>query len=483
MKIYDAVVIGAGVTGCAVARELSRYNGSFLTLERTPDVCEGTSKANSAIIHAGFDAQPGTLKARMNVRGNKMMDRLSKELDIPFKRIGALVTCLREEDLPQLKELFDRGIENGVEGLSLLTGDEARAVEPNLTDDVCGALSAETSGVVCPFELTLGLGESAAINGVEFSFDTRVTGLRREGEYWLIETEKGDIPAKTVVNAAGVYAGELHNMVCEDKLNIIPRKGEYCLLDKTAGGHVSRTVFQLPGKLGKGVLVSPTVHGNLLVGPTAVDVEDPEAANTTAEGLKEVAEKSGWAVKDVPMRQVITSFMGLRAHEEGDDFILGESADGFFDAAGIESPGLTSAPAIGEYLGGLIAEKLSLEQKESFEPMRRGVPRVAEMPIGERAVLIEKDPRYGNIICRCEEVSEGEILDAVHSVLGAKTLDGVKRRTRAGMGRCQAGFCSPRVMEILSRELGLDMTEIRKSGKDSQIVLEKTRKEAHGDGA
>ena len=477
MKMYDAVVIGAGVTGCAVARELARFKGSFLTVERRPDVCEGTSKANSAIMHAGFDAQPGSWKARMNVRGNAMMDELSRELDIPFKRIGALVVCLREEELPRLRELYDRGLANGVPGLSLITGDEARAMEPNLTDEVCGALLAESSGVVCPFELTLGMGESAAINGVEFRFDTQVTGLRREGDIWVVSTGGGDIRARAVVNAAGVYAGELHNMVCEDKLRIIPRKGEYCLLDKTAGGHVSHTVFQLPGKLGKGVLVSPTVHGNLLVGPTAADVEDPETAATTAEGLREVAEKSGLAVKNVPMRQVITSFMGLRAHEESDDFILGESAEGFFDAAGIESPGLTSAPAIGEYLAGLVAEKLGLAPNESFDPIRRGVPRVAEMPIEERAALIKRDPRYGSIICRCEEVSEGEILDAVHSTLGARTLDGVKRRTRAGMGRCQAGFCSPRVMEILSRELELDLTEIRKSGRDSQIVLEKTRKE------
>lgn len=477
MKMYDAVVIGAGVTGCAVARELARFKGSFLTVERRPDVCEGTSKANSAIMHAGFDAQPGSWKARMNVRGNAMMDELSRELDIPFKRIGALVVCLREEELPRLRELYDRGLANGVPGLSLLTGDEARAIEPNLTDEVCGALLAESSGVVCPFELTLGMGESAAINGVEFRFDTKVTGLRREGDRWIVSTDGGDFLARAVVNAAGVYAGELHNMVCEDKLRIIPRKGEYCLLDKTAGGHVAHTVFQLPGKLGKGVLVSPTVHGNLLVGPTAADVEDPETAATTAEGLREVAEKSGWAVKNVPMRQVITSFMGLRAHEESDDFILGESAEGFFDAAGIESPGLTSAPAIGEYLAGLVAEKLGLAPNEDFDPIRKGVPRVAEMPIEERAALIKRDPRYGNIICRCEEVSEGEILDAVHSTLGARTLDGVKRRTRAGMGRCQAGFCSPRVMEILSRELELDLTEIRKSGRDSQIVLEKTRKE------
>lgn len=477
MKQYDAVVIGAGVSGCAIARQLSRYKGRFLAAERALDVCEGTSKANSAIIHAGFDAEPGTWKAKMNVSGNAMMDRLAQELDIPFRRAGALVVCLSPADLPKLEALYRRGLENGVPGLSLLSGDQARELEPKLTQEVAGALLAKTSGIVCPFEMTLGLGESAAINGVEFAFDTRVEALKREPEGWRIATSRGEIFARAVVNAAGVYAGEFHNMACGDKIRIVPRKGEYCLLDKTAGQHVSRTIFQLPGRLGKGVLVSPTVHGNLLVGPTAADVEDKEETATTAQGLAEVAEKAAWAVKDIPLRQVITSFAGLRAHEAGDDFVLGESAPGFFDAAGIESPGLSSAPAIGEYIGDLVAERLGLEKNPDFEPMRRGAPRIAGLSREERGARIAEKPLYGNIICRCEEISEGEILDAIHGVIGAKTLDGVKRRTRAGMGRCQSGFCSPRVMEILARELGRDLTEIGKNGKNSQIVLEKTRKE------
>lgn len=477
MKQYDAVVIGAGVSGCAIARQLSRYKGRFLVAERAPDVCEGTSKANSAIIHAGFDAEPGSWKAKMNVAGNAMMDRLAQELDIPFRRVGALVVCLNPADLPKLEDLYRRGLENGVPELSLLSGDQARALEPNLTQEVAGALLAKTSGIVCPFEMTLGLGESAAINGVEFAFDTRVESLERKPDGWRLVTSRGELFARAVVNAAGVYAGEFHNMVCGEKIRIVARKGEYCLLDKTAGRHVSRTVFQLPGKLGKGVLVSPTVHGNLLVGPTAADVEDKEEAATTAQGLAELAEKAAWAVKNIPMRQVITSFVGLRAHEEGDDFVLGETAPGFFEAAGIESPGLSSAPAIGQYVGDLVAGKLGLAENPDFEPMRKGAPRIAALPREERRARIAENPRYGNIICRCEEVSEGEILDAIHSVIGAKTLDGVKRRTRAGMGRCQSGFCSPRVMEILARELGKDLTEIRKSGRNSQIVLEKTRKE------
>lgn len=475
MTEYDAVIVGAGVTGCAVARELSRRAGRFLVLERNLDVCEGTSKANSAIVHAGFDAEPGTWKAKMNVRGSRMMDRIAEELDIPFRRVGALVVCLHEEDKPKLEELYRRGGENGVEGLRLLSGEEARALEPNLAGEVCGALLAETSGIICPFELTLGLAESAAKNGVEFRFGTKVTGLERLPGGWRVHTSAGDVSARAVVNAAGVHADELHNLVCGEKLHIAARKGEYCLLDKTAGKHVARTVFQLPGKYGKGVLVSPTVHGNLLVGPTARDIPDREDTATTAAGLAEVAEKAALSVKDVPLRQVITSFMGLRAHEESDDFVLGETAEGFFDAAGIESPGLSSAPAIGEYLAGLLEEKLGLEENGGFDPVRRGVPKIAELPPEERARRIRENPAYGNIVCRCEEVSEGEILDAIHGILGARTLDGVKRRTRAGMGRCQSGFCSPRVMELLSRELSLDLTEVRKSGEASQIVLEKTR--------
>lgn len=472
---FDTVIVGAGVTGSAIARELSRRQGRFLVLERAGDVCEGTSKANSAIVHAGFDAELGTVKAEMNVKGNEAMGRLAEELDIPFKRVGAYVVCLNEDDMPKLQELYDRGIANGVKGLSILTGDEARQREPNLSDNVYAALFAETSGIICPFELTLGMAESAAKNGVEFRFGVEVGEIEKDGQGWILHTNQGDIEARTVVNAAGVYADQLHNQVCEEKLHIVARKGEYCLLDKTAGGHVHSTIFQLPGKYGKGVLVSPTVHGNLLVGPTATDVEDKEDTATTAEGLAELQAKSALGVKNVPLRQVITSFMGLRAHEDKDDFTLGEAADGFFDAAGIESPGLSSAPAIGAHIAGLVAEKLSLPLNPSFDPIRKGAPRLREMTPEARAAKIKENPAYGNIICRCEEISEGEIVDAIHSTIGARTLDGVKRRTRAGMGRCQSGFCSPRVMELLCRELGLSLDEVRKNGPDSQIVLEKTR--------
>lgn len=472
---YDVIIIGAGVVGSAVARELSRRKGNFLVLERCTDVCEGTSKANSAIVHAGFDAKPGTLKAKMNLRGNEMMDQLSQELDIPFKRIGAFVTCLDEAELPHLRELYERGLQNGVPGMQLLSGEEARAMEPNLTDAVCGALLAETSGVVCPFELTLGMAESAKKNDVEFRFHTEVTKIEQRPNSWAVICGNEEFTTRAVVNAAGCYADALHNQVSAEKLQIIPRRGEYMLLDKTAGGHVARTIFQLPGKLGKGILVSPTVHGNLLVGPTAAEGDDRENTATTSQGLAEVAEKSALAVKNVPLRQVITSFSGLRAHEAGDDFILQESAPCFFDAAGIESPGLTSAPAIGEYLAKKIAEKLDLPENKGFDPIRRGAPRIKDLPFEERAAKIAENPAYGSIVCRCEEISEGEIIDAIHGIIGARTLDGVKRRTRAGMGRCQSGFCSPRVMEILSRELSLDLRDIRKNGETSAVVVEQIR--------
>lgn len=472
---YDVVIIGAGVIGSAIARELSRYEGKILVLERCSDVCEGTSKANSAIVHAGFDAEPGTLKAKMNLRGNELMDKLSEELDIPFQRIGALVTCLDQAELPRLHALYERGLKNGVPKMKLLSGDEARALEPNLTDTVCGALLAETSGVVCPFELTLGMAESAKKNGVEFRFDTEVTDFTKRSDGWVVQCGAEQIETRAFVNAAGCYSDVLHNLVCEEKLKIVPRRGEYLLLDQTAGGHVQHTVFQLPGKLGKGILVSPTVHGNLLLGPTAAEGDDRENTATTAQGLAEVAEKSALAVKDVPLRQVITSFSGLRAHETGDDFILQESAPGFFDAAGIESPGLTSAPAIGEYLAKMIAQKLSLPENKQFDPIRKAVPRIKELSFEARAEKIAQNPAYGSIVCRCEEISEGEIVDAIHGIIGATTLDGVKRRTRAGMGRCQSGFCSPRVMELLSRELSRDLRDIRKNNKASTVVVEKIR--------
>ena len=476
--MYDVIIIGAGVTGSAIARELSRYDANVCVLEKCEDVCEGTSKANSAIIHAGFDAEEGSLMAKMNVRGNEMMDQLAEDLDIPFKRIGAMVVCVQKDTLDGLQTLYERGVANGVKGMRILSKEEAMAMEPNLSDNVEGALYAPSSGIVCPFILNIAMAENAADNGVEFRFNTKVEQITKDDAgIWHLRTNNGEYKARYVVNAAGVYADVFHNMVSDKKIHITPRRGDYCLLDKEAGNHVSHTIFTLPTKLGKGVLVTPTVHGNLIVGPTAVDVNDREGTNTTAAGIADLITKANQQVKDLPMRKVITSFAGLRAHEDHHEFIIQEVEDAphFIDAAGIESPGLTSCPAIGEMVGEMLREKMSLTPKDNWIARRKGILNPQTLTMEERNALIQKEPAYGNIICRCESISEGEILDAIHRTLGARSLDGVKRRTRAGMGRCQAGFCSPRVMEILHRELGIPLEEVTKSGGRSTIVMERTK--------
>lgn len=477
--MYDVCIIGAGVSGCSIARELSRYQVNACVIEKCEDVCCGTSKANSAIVHAGFDAAEGSLMAKLNVQGNEMMDALSKELDFPFKRNGSLVVCLNEEDLPGLQALYDRGVKNGVKDLRILSEKEAKDLEPNLSDDVAGALYAPTGGIVCPFNMTIALAENANTNGVEFKFDTAVEGIRKADGYYVLETSQGTVESRYVVNAAGVYADVIHNMVSSHKMKITARKGDYCLLDRSAGGHVSHTIFMLPTKMGKGVLVSPTVHGNLIVGPTATDIEDKEGTNTTKEGLDELMSKAGTTVKDLPLRQVITSFAGLRAHEDGHEFIIGEAEDAkqFIDVAGIESPGLSSAPAIGVMVADLLRDQMGLQEKENFIAERKGILNPSTLSLEERNELIQKNPAYGTIICRCESVTEGEIIDAIHRPIGAKSLDGVKRRTRAGMGRCQAGFCSPRTMEIIERELHMDMESITKSGGRSVIVTGRTKED------
>lgn len=470
---YDVMIIGGGVAGSAAARELSRYKVKACVIEKEEDVCCGTSKANSAIVHAGYDAAEGSLKAKLNVRGNQMMEKLAEELDFPFQRNGSLVICLHEDDMPKLQVLYDRGVANGVKELRILNREEVLKMEPNVSDSVYAALYAPTAGIVCPFNLNIALAENANVNGVEFKFYTEVEGIKKiDGGYELV-TNQGVYRTKCVVNAAGVYADRIHNMVSEKKIHITARRGDYCLLDKSAGRHVSKIIFALPGKYGKGVLVAPTVHGNLIVGPTAIDVEDKEGTNTTREGLDLLIEKAGMNVKNLPMRQVITSFAGLRAHEDNHEFIIGEAedAEGFIDCAGIESPGLTSCPAIGEMVADIVSEKLGLEKKEDFIAVRKGVLDPETLTKEERAALIKEKPVYGNIICRCEMVTEGEILDAIHRPLGARSLDGVKRRTRAGMGRCQGGFCSPRTMEILAREWNMNMSDITKSGGASKIVV------------
>lgn len=466
------IIIGAGVIGCSIARELSRYDASVLVLESNNDVACGTSKANSGIVHAGFDAKPGTLKAKFNILGNPMFDRISKELDFPFKRIGAMVLCFDEQDFPALTELYQKGIKNGVEGLEVLMGDKVREIEPYVSDKVVAALVAPTSGIAGPYEMTIAYAENAYTNGVSFEFNKKVTSIKQSDE-WVVECEDGSsYSADLVINCAGVFADEINNMVCDDKIKIVARKGEYMLLDKTNGYIAGKTLFQLPTAMGKGILVSPTTHGNILLGPTALDVEDKLSTSTTVDGLNETFSKASQSVPSLNKRMVITQFSGLRAHNVEGDFVIGMSdKQGFYNVAGIESPGLTSAPAIAVHVAKEVAEYLALGVNADFNPVRKGIKQFATMSDDEREKAIAENPLYGKVVCRCEVVTEGEIVDSINRPLGAKDLDGVKRRTRAGMGRCQSGFCTSRIMEILARETGVDMQDVTKFGKGSNLLI------------
>lgn len=469
--MYDVIIIGAGVSGCAIARELSRKKGKILVVERAEDVCCGTSKANSAIVHAGYDAKHGTLMAKLNVQGSRMMPKLAKELDFHYENNGSLVVMMSEEDRPALMALYENGLKNGVEQLQILERDALRAMEPNISDNAVAALYAPTGAIVCPFGLTFALAENAAKNGVQFQFDSEVTDVQKIDGGWKVVTVKGTLETKAVVNAAGVYSDKIHNMVSSETMTITPRRGDYFLLDRATQGFVKNTIFQLPGKYGKGVLVAPTVHGNTIVGPTAIDIEDKDGTATTQAGLDDVRSKSGIAVKNLPLRQTITSFAGLRAHEARHEFFIGEIAPGFVDCAAIESPGLSSAPAIGVMVADIVNGILHLEDNPDFDGTRKGILDPKTLSPEDHAALIQENPAYGNVICRCETITEGEIVDGIHRTPGARSLDGVKRRTRAGMGRCQGGFCSPRVMEILSRELGIPMDQVTKSGGNSKLIV------------
>ena len=455
MNQYDVIIIGAGVTGCAVARYLSRFDVRVLVIEKEEDVCSGASKANSGIVHAGFDALPGSMKARMNIRGSRMMKALSEELDFAYENNGALVLCFDQADTGRLRELYDRGVKNGVEGLKLLSSGEVREKEHNVSSSVVAALWAPKSAIVCPFSLTVALAENAASNGVEFVFLQNVVSVEKNTSCFTVRTDREVYTADAVVNCAGVYADKIHNMVCDKKLEIVPRRGEYVLMDKEVGNMVSSTIFQLPGSLGKGVLVTRTVHGNLMVGPNAHDVSGRDENETTAEGMQEVKAKALKSVPDIPYNRMITSFAGLRAHARGGDFIIGEAEDceGFYDCAGIESPGLSSAPAVGEYVSELLAKKYGYVEKKDFISKRKGFVSGG-----------------GSVVCRCENITEDQIVDAIRRNPGARSLDGIKRRVRQGMGRCQAGFCTPLAMEILSRELGIPMEQICKNRPGSEML-------------
>jgi L-2-hydroxyglutarate oxidase LhgO len=480
-KNVDVVVIGAGVVGSMTARALSRFNISVCTLEAGSDVAEGASKANSAIVHAGFDAKPGSKKAEFNVKGNNLFEGVCKELGVPFRRNGSLVVAFSEEEIEGLKELEVRAKQNGVP-VELISQEELRRREPNISPEATAALWAPTGGICCPYELTFRSAENAAANGVQFIFDAKVVNFEKTDDGWNVILEEGrSIKAKAVINCAGLASDTLNNLVSATKYNIQPRRGEYLMLDREEENSFTSTIFQVPTKMGKGILVSPTVDGTVIVGPTAQDIEDKDDTATTFDGLEAVKAGAMKTYPSFPLNKVITEFSGLRAHETTvGDFILGEVADapGFFNALGVESPGLTSAPAIAEWLAEQVAAKLGAAKKEESQISKDTShwPITREMSKQELAELIMKDPAFGRVICRCESITEGEIRASIRARVGARTLDGIKRRTRSGMGRCQGGFCTPRIIEILGEELGLQPEAFlasRKRAPESLTNLER----------
>lgn len=486
MLQYDVVIIGGGVIGSAVAHALCYYEGKVAILEKAADLAEGASKANSGIVHAGFDAKPGTQKAKYNVEGAKMFKALCQEVGAPYGQPGALVLGFDEKDRKILENLYHQGIENGVEGLKILTKEEVLQMEPNTNPHIIGALYAETSGITSPYELTYDLADMAALNGTDIFRETQVLKLDHSDQGWKIETTLGTYQAKVIVNCAGLGAMALHNLISDTPCELIPRRGEYYLLDRLEELPFYMTMFQCPTPMGKGVLITPTVHGNLLLGPTAQDIDDPEDTATTQAGLNDILAKVRYTWPEYSTRQTITTFSGIRSHPTGDDFIVGPVSDApmAFEAIGIESPGLTAAPAIAKDLCLQIVNLLNLNKKSGeLKKVNNPKPFYA-MNTQERMKAVQRDPQWGNLVCRCEMVTEAEIRQCAQRPVPATNIDGVKRRTRAGMGRCQGGFCSPRVMEILAEELKVPFTSITKNGGNSYVLvdtIEQAAKEATRD--
>lgn len=477
--VYDVLIIGAGVVGTLIARKLSLYDLNVCILESRADVALGNSKANSGIVHAGYDAMPGTMKAFLNIKGNWLYDELYRELDIPFKRIGSFVIAFSKADMEKLRMLYQRGLDNGVSGLRLLNSyNEISLLEPGISPEAIGALYAPSAGITCPFELAVGAAENAVENGTELKLETKVDGIEHKNGMFHIETNKETVLSKYVVNAAGLYSDDVAQMTGDYAFSIKPRKGEYMLLDKSQGQIVNKVIFQAPTESGKGILVTPTVDGNLLLGPTASDIDDKDDFSTTLAGMNEVIRGALKSVPGINVRQVITSFAGLRAVPSTGDFIIqySNSNKRLLHVAGIESPGLTAAPAIAEYAAELL-EKAGLElvAKKNRKVGRKSIVRFIEASEEEKIKLIKSNKLYGNVICRCETVTEAEIIESIRRPAGAVNLDAVKRRTRAGMGRCQGGFCTPKIIEILSRELRTPMESIVKSERNSLLLNHRTK--------
>lgn len=474
--MYDVIVIGGGVVGASIARELSRFDAKLLVIEKEADVSNGSSKANSAIVHGGYDPLPGTQMAKYNALGNPMFSQLCAELDVPFQRCGSLVLAFSAEEALFLEELLQRGMANGIPQLRIISGEEARELEPKLSPEVHAALLAETAGIVGPWELCIAQLENAIQNGADVQLSCEVYDIEQLEEGFRVVTESGDFYSRAIVNAAGVFADRIRNFVAEPKYRIHVRRGQYFVMDKGQAANIHRVIFQCPTKQGKGVLIAPTVHGNLLVGPDAEDLEERDNLATTAQQLAYVREQARRSVPDIEFREAIRNFAGLRAESDTMDFVIGEDemVPLFFEAGGIKSPGLSAAPAIGQSLAQNIAQRLGLKESRDFDGRRRQKVFMS-LPPEEQAKLIAADPSYGSIVCRCELITEAEVLDAIRRPLGATTVDGVKKRCRPGMGRCQGGFCGPRVQEILARELGIPLEEVILDRRDSYILTGETK--------
>ncbi|MHA1215395.1 MAG: NAD(P)/FAD-dependent oxidoreductase [Candidatus Hodarchaeales archaeon] len=474
--MYDVVIIGSGVTGTSIARELSRFQLKVLVLEKEADICFGTTKANSGVVHAGYAASPGTLKAKFNLLGNPMYTELCEELVVPFKRNGTFVVALEDDDINQLEELQQKGTKNGVKTEIITDREKIFEYEPNLSPKAKAMLYAPTGGIVSPYELTIALAENAFTNGVDFNFNSEVKNIEVHEDYFLINTQQGQVKAHIIVNAAGLFADKIAGMVGLNDFTIHPRRGEYVLFEKDCI-EINHVLFPLPTPTSKGILASPTIHGHPFLGPNALDIEDKEAKDTTSQGLNEIINGGLRLIPKLPLNKSITTFAGLRAVSSTNDFIIGESTvENFINAAGIQSPGLTAAPAIGKHIAGLVAEKLDAKSNTKFNPIREKPPvQFHQLSEAEQDKLIQQDPNYAHIICRCELVTKAEILDAIRRPLGARTLDGIKFRTRARMGRCQGSFCTFRIMKILEEELCLKAEEITKKGGNSFMVIGHTK--------
>ncbi len=473
--MYDITVIGAGVVGGMIARSLAKYDLRICVLEKESDVAMGATKANSAIVHAGFDAKEGSLKARMNVRGSELMEQVTRELGVKYERNESLVVAFAHER-EEVEAIYRRGLANGVKGLRIVEREELFRLEPNLNPELSCALLAPTGAIVCPYELTIAAIGNAMDNGAQLLCNFCVGGIEKtENGYRVTATDGRTVETKYVINSAGLYADRIAAMTGDADFDVHPRRGEYMLLDKECGTFTKRTIFHTPTKMGKGVLVSPTVDGNLLVGPTATDIEDKEDTSTTAEGFAQILAKAGDNAANIPFFKVITSFCGLRAVGSTGDFII-RLRNGVLTLAGIESPGLSSAPAIAEYVEELLlADGLTLTHREDYIPTRRAAHYFRELSIEEKNEIIRRDPRYGRIVCRCEGVTEGEIVEAIHANPPATDVDAVKRRTRSGMGRCQGGFCSPTIVELLAKERGVPFESVTKFGRGSVLNYGKTK--------